>query len=475
MQSSRPLMWFAIISIAGCCCDDVAHGGCEPAEAAKLIASDAAVDDNFGHVVAISTDTAVVGDLYKEVGGQVNAGAAYVYERVESPGTVEWTQRAILIAPDPQMQDWFGTSVALQEDTIVIGARGRELEGMTNVGAVYVFSRTQVAGESVWVQQATLVPSDPTVHAAFGRSVAISGDTVVVGAYGLPAAYVFVERNGGWVEQAKLISPDGSATSVFGNSVTISGDTLAVGDPRDEINGLDYAGSAHIFVREKHQWKHQVKLVHPDPQFNDQFGYSVALLGDTALVGADLDDHAAQTNAGSAFVFQRSSDTWVQQAMLTASEPASLDFFGESVALRTDSALIGATGQDHNGQISSGAAYLFARVGDRWMQQATLTTSDNADGDHFGKSLAADGNVAIIGASGDDHLDVANAGSAYIFSIGCPLGDVTHDGTVDVDDLLVVINAWGKCPPPPTACVADVNGDMVVDVDDLLMVINNWG
>ena len=204
---------------------------------------------------------------------------------------------------------------------------------------------------------------------------------------------------------------DGAEGDSFGNSVALDGDTALVGAYRDNDRGLS-SGSAYFFTRSGGLWTQQQKLTASDGAEGDSFGNSVALDGDTALVGAYIDDDRG-SESGSAYFFTRSGGVWTQQQKLTASDGAEGDSFGSSVALDGDTALVGAYGDDDLGS-NSGSAYIFTRSGGVWTQQAKLTALDGAAWDSFGYSVALDGDTVLVGANGDDDLG-SNSGSVYFF------------------------------------------------------------
>ena len=246
------------------------------------------------------------------------------------------------------------------------------------------------------VEVAKLVADDGATNDFFGFSVALSGDTAVIGAFrdsddvkGVDSgsAYVFTRSGTNWGQQAKLTATDGAANDTFGGNVALSGDTAVIGalGDDDDVNGVD-SGSAYVFTRSGTSWSEQAKLSAADGAAGDEFGYSVALSGDTAVIGAARDDDKGN-DSGSAYVFTRSGTSWSQQAKLTAADGAAGDVFSISVALSGDTAVIGADLDDEKGD-NSGAAYVFTRSGSTWSQQAKLTADDGAAGDLFGIRVA---------------------------------------------------------------------------------------
>ena len=323
----------------------------------------------------------------------------------------------------------------------------------------FLFLAPFSAGALTPVEVAKLVASDGAVGDYFGYSVAVDGDTAVIGAYGdgnygtnSGSAYVFSRSGSTWVQQAKLTAPDGASGDFFGVSVAVDGDTAVIGAHYDEDNGPG-SGSAYVFSRISGTWAQQAKLKAPNWAAGSLFGYSVAVDGDTAVIGA-YGDYYYGTNSGAAYVFSRSGSTWEQQAKITAPGGAANQYFGLSVAVDGDTAVIGAFGDGN--YFNSGAAYVFSRSGGIWLQQAKLTASDEAAGDYFGWSVAVDGNTAaVIGVRYDDDKGTSS-GSAYVFSLAPPDND--QDGVPDDQD---------NCPDTPNPDQADTDYDTLGDACDV--------
>jgi len=268
-------------------------------------------------------------------------------------------------------------------------------------------------GSSSVSENQVSVASDGAVDDYLGFSVSISGDTAIVGAYrdddnsnNSGSAYIFKRVGTIWTEQTKLTASDGAADDNFGFSVSISGDTAIVGAYGDGAA----SGSAYIFNRVGTTWTQQAKLTASDGVADDYFGSSVSISGDTAIVGAPGDDDNGN-NSGSAYIFIRSGNFWSGQGKLTATDGSAYDSFGYSVSISGDTAIVGAYADSDNSFLS-GSAYIFNRVGTVWTQQAKLTASDGVTEDYFGYSVSISGNTAIVGARGD----IIYTGSAYIFN-----------------------------------------------------------
>jgi hypothetical protein len=328
--------------------------------------------------------------------------------------TTNWTEMQKLNVLDATSGDYFGYSISIDGNNVLIGNVLDDDNGVDS-GSAYIFIRNG----TTWTQQAKLLPSDGASWDEFGLSVSLSGDTALIGAWhdddnggDSGSAYIFTRNGTTWTQQAKLLPSDGEGGDVFGFSVSLSGDTALIGAVLDNDNGGD-SGSAYVFTRSGTIWTQQQKLHASDGASGDVFGYSVSLSGNTALIGAKWDNDYA-SGSGSAYIFIRNSTTWTQQAKLLASDSSNYDYFGSSVFLNEDTALIGAPQDDDNG-VDSGSAYVFTRSNAIWTQQAKLLALDGTEYDQFGISVSLSDNNALIGSVFDDD-NGANSGSAYIFT-----------------------------------------------------------
>ena len=393
----------------------------------KVTASDGAVGDLFGISVALSGDTALVGVMSDDVGANADQGSAYVFTR---SGSI-CSQQQKLTASDGVAGDQFGYSVALAGDTALVGSYGDDVGGNADQGSAYVFTRSGTA----WSQQTKLTASDGAANDGFGLSVALSGDTALMGAYGddvggnadQGSAYVFTRTGTTWSQQAKLTAPDGAAGDTFGTSAALSDDTALVGANHAAVGGNSNQGSAYVFTRSGTTWNQQTKLTASDGSAYDNFGFSVALSVNTALVGAQDDTVGANNEQGSAYVFTRSGTTWSQQTKLTAADGSEYNDFGSSVALSGETAFVGVLKDPVGGNAYQGSAYVFTRSGVTWSLQAKLTASDGAAGDLFGRSVALSGDTALVGAYRNDVGSNDDQGSAYFYQLQQTFADVPAD------------------------------------------------
>ena len=386
----------------------------------KLTASDGAANNEFGYSVAVDGNTAVIG-AHKD-----GRGSAYVFIRQSGA----WNQAAKLIASDGAANDYFGKSVAVHGDTIVVGAHLDDDNGSQS-GSAYVFTKPA----NGWVTTSTaakLTAFDGITQDYFGESVAIHGNTIVVGAHldndngaNSGSAYVFTKPANGWVTTstaAKLTASDGAATDYFGLSVAVHGDTIVVGAHRDDDNGLQ-SGSAYVLTKPANGWvttSTAAKLTASDGASQDFFGYSIAVHGDTIVVGAYGDDDNG-SQSGSTYVFTKPTDGWATTSAatkLTASDGAASDYFGTSVDVHGNTIVVGAHLDDDNGS-QSGSAYVFTKPTDGWVTTnaaAKLTASDGAVSDYFGRSVNIDGDTIVIGAY-QDNDNGTYSGSAYVYEL----------------------------------------------------------
>lgn len=380
-------------------------------EIAKLIASDANPDDHFGWSVALSEELAVVGARYDDDMG-FNSGSVYLF----APDTAgNWQQISKLKASDGGWAHWFGSSVAVVEDRIFVGAERADNDAGIGTGAVYVFEPDVNGG---WQEVAKLTASDGANSDSLGNAVAASGDMVLVGAAdakigandGQGAAYLFApDAAGEWQQITKLTALYGESGDGFGFSVALSGAQVLIG--AYEYDGVDIgAGAAYLFAPDVNgTWQQIAKLVASDGDFVDNFGFSVALTNDKALIGTG-------SVGNSAYLFEPDvSGDWQQVTKFTRGND---DRFGTAVSLSDSKALIGAFNNSNEAGVRSGAAYIFDGI-DNWAQEAKLLPSAGVNASHneFGRAVAISGNWAIVGEPKDDNNAISNAGAAYIYRL----------------------------------------------------------
>ena len=376
------------------------------AQETKLFDAAGQDSDKFGSSVAISGNTAIVGAQSATIARQ---GAAYIY--IQSGNT--WTLQQRILASDGAGGNGFGWSVDIKGDTAVVAARGA---GNFGNGAVYVFTRTG----TVWTQQQKLIASDSTDLFFFGSAVALGSDTLVVGSPNADvmgtqgankgAAYIFTRSGNVWTERQKIFASDFSASRNFGWSVAISGNTVLVGESPNISSSGTRLAAAYFFAGDGTNWTQQQEITASDGTIGDGFSWSVAINGDTAIIGA-----LPANNLGFAYVFTRSGTNWSQQKKLIPSDGATNKGFGSSISMSGNAALIGASADT----IGQGSAYLFAGSGTNWTEQQKFIPSDRSTNgranDRFGNSVGISGNTSIVGSYLADVGFNTDQGTAYIF------------------------------------------------------------
>jgi len=359
----------------------------------------------FGYSVSISGDYAIV--------GAPRSRSAYIFERSGS----NWNQVAKLTASDVDVGNNFGISVSIFGDYAIVGANHDDDRGFLS-GAAYIFEKNG----SSWNQVDKLTASDGGNSDNFGLSVSISGNNAIVGAWRhfnayrgdySGAAYIFEKNGSSWNQVAKL-TPDKLDVNRFGISVSISGGYAIVGALISDLGTRLNSGAAYIFEKSGSSWNQVDKLTASDEEINDEnyFGFSVSISGNYAIVGAYMANDNGY-DSGSAYIFEKSGSSWNQVDKLIASDNAAWDNFGQSVSIAGNYAIVGAHQDDDRGS-ASGSAYIFKKSSSSWNQVDKLTASNGAAVDYFGFSVSISGNYAIVGA----YSTVDNGlGSAYIFGL----------------------------------------------------------
>ena len=382
------------------------------AQAYKALMSDGESNDMAGHSVAILDSIAIVGAPADDTDAN-DAGAAYVFKRT-STGWTEWTK---LVAGDPGNNAQFGHSIAISDQFAVIGARGKDTNG-SNAGGVYVFSRTATG----FAQQAILLPTDGEVGDKFGAAVAISGNYLFAGApeadneaINMGAAYVFEWNGTKWTEKSKFFAPNRTDYDQFGYSVAMHGEYAVVGAPTQDDKGMINIGVAHVYKLTGSNWTFDQTLTGSDALSGDYFGGSVAISNDYIAVGAHLSDEAG-TNSGAVYIFHRSATQWTEEIkLIPTADIKPYGNFGWDVAISNDYLAISASADD--GVVNNaGALYLYKKTATGWTQKQyqKLTAKDGTINAYFGFGVALSDDQLIIGAPRAESNTVLT-GAAYFF------------------------------------------------------------
>jgi len=334
-----------------------------------------------------------------------------------------------IISSDYADMDYFGFSTSMSGENIIVGAPNKD-DGGSDSGAAYVFIRYEE--EFYWGELKKITASDAQAGDEFGTSVAISGDYAIVGAHyqdsggsDRGAAYIFNKDLGGtenWGEVKKLTASSAQDLDEFGTSVAISGDYAIVGAQYEDSGGTS-SGAAYVFYRDQggaDNWGQVVKLTASDAEAGDEFGSSVAIDGDYVVSGA-IGEDSGGTDRGAAYIFYRNqggTDNWGEVLKLTASDPEDQDAFGGSVAIDGEFVVVGAFYEDGDEKNNRGAAYIYGRNSggqDVWGQVIKILASDAGDGDNFGFSVAIEGNFVVIAVPYEETEGNTDRGAVYIF------------------------------------------------------------
>ncbi len=370
------------------------------------------VGDNFGYSVSISGDHVIAGVPYQDLGGLTTDeyGAAYIFER-NTLGN--WNQVQKLNATPYNPGDEFGCSVAVSGDYAIVGAHNNDDYG-NNAGLAYIFER-DIGG--TWNQVQILYASNYDVDDEFGYSVAISGDYAIVAAYNYSgssgAIYIFEREGGTWNEKQTFTAESGG--DYYGESVSISGNYAIVGAYFHDPGGVSNAGAAYIIERDAGgNWNQVQKLTADIPAVNENFGNSVSISGNYAIVGA-FQNIDLGFQAGAAYIFERNtSGNWNRVQKLTASNGGINDRFGTSVSINRGFAVIGAPYEDDISNNDNGAIYVFKRNNSgSWYEDKIIRASPEEDDAYFGFYVSISEDSVIVGAHMEDS-GATDGGAIYI-------------------------------------------------------------
>ena len=376
----------------------------------KISVTEGAFGDHFGSSVSLSGNIALVGVPGDDDNGS-NAGATYVFEH----DGIDWVLSQKIMASDGVAGDQFGFSVNLFGDRAFVGAVGVDDNG-SDSGAVYVLEFDGVN----WNQGQKLIANDWAFNYQFGNAISSFGDRVLVGAYGANdfgylsgAAYVFDYDGTIWTESQKLTGSLADQYDRFGVSVSLAEDRMMVGAYGDDSRGAG-AGTVYVFDYDGVAWIQSQKLVADDASQSDAFGFSVSLYGDRALIGASgTDNNGPQT--GSVYAFDFNGSSWDQSQKISLGFSMLPRYFGTSVSLTGDYALVGAR-EDTGNNSRSGAAYVYEYDGNSWTLNQKIIANDGNINDGFGHSVSISGDYVLVGAYRDDDRG-SDSGSAYLFNL----------------------------------------------------------
>ena len=376
----------------------------------KVTAGNGQPHDAFGQSIAIRGTTALIGAV------DVNNWEGAVYVFTETDGV--WSQGQEFMADDgvPGDQATFGTAIMIDGDTAVVGALGATVNGHPNQGAAYVFKETG----GVWSQVARLVADDGDANNYFGQAAAIAGDNIVVGAYGASvggnslqgAAYVYTNVGGTWTFVKKLVADDGVGGEFFGRSVAMSGTRALVGAPYASVDGTAARGAVYMFDGSTGDWTQTAKIVADSGDPGDAFAFSLAATPTHIVAGAN----GVGGGQGAAFVFVDQGGSFEQEARLVADDGALGDDFGYAVAILDSTLIVGADRAAIHDHTQQGAAYVFAESGGAWAQTHKLVASDGQTDEFYGAFVALAEQSALVGVPYATVDGNAVQGAAYFYA-----------------------------------------------------------
>jgi len=415
-------------------------------EMIKIVTSDRAAGDLFGFTMSLDGDRAAISSILDDediAGGTTinEVGSVYIFEL--SGGA--WIETARIVPNDIDSIARFGTRISLDGDRVLIGSNLSKTDEsgndtLENAGAAYIFDYN--GGN--WVQTAKLVASDRAIDDRFGYDVSLSGDKAVVGAFfndtdeagtntlsAAGAAYVFELSGGVWTETAKLVASDRAVADRFGLSLAMSGETILIGaynHDADALGGnpLSNAGAVYVYNLVGGVWTETGKLVASNRESGDYFGHNIEMDGDRAIIGAYNRD-VPLSQSGSAYIFEFIGGVWTETAALVPVDYGAFDHFGFSVDISGDRAIVGARYEDQdanyvNTLFNAGSAYIFELDGGVWTETDKIVASDRGVEDQFGVAVGISGDMVMVGSYNDDEdgsggNTLNNSGSVYAFNI----------------------------------------------------------
>lgn len=454
-------------------------------EVKKVVAADRADSDRLGWSVDISGNYAIVGAYGDDFGEfDPNMGSAYIFEKA---GVADWTFVQKITNSDQDDYDRFGWSVAIDGDYAIIGAYGEDHDtddgaSLSKAGSAYIFHR---GGDGVWSEMQKIVADDRAEDDEFGWSVDISGTTAIVGAhfedqdvaggsylFNSGSVYIYDLSGGVWTQTQKIVASDRAEDMAdpgdpdladqFGHSVAIDGDYLIIGAYGQDLDAgggsaLNEAGAAYVFERSGGVWTEVNKLVNSDRETEDQFGYSVTISGNFAVVGANEEDEnvgggSTLSNAGSVYFFERNiTGVWEEQQKIVASDRSTGDRFGWDVNLSGDELVVGAarcnSDEDDDASLpDAGAGYGFELDGDtgEWIQVNKMDASDRQNDDKLGISVGVSDGTIIMGAyqqdfNEDGMIEITDGGAAYFYSqLDCSPSSSSQELTLCAGEVVTV-------------------------------------
>ncbi len=380
----------------------------------KLLAGDGVEGDCFGWSVSLDGNRLAIGAMWADVGGNKNQGAVYLFNFKDN----EWKQSTKIIAIDGAADDYFGRSVSLNNNRLIVGAHFADINNNNDQGAVYIFD---FSGSS-WIQSQKLTANDGNAGDLFGTSVVSNHNHIAIGSImadsknmNQGAVYIFDFNGSNWEQSQKLTANDGMTDDRFGTSIDINNKHLVVGAYRDDMDNAIDQGSAYVFEFNGSSWSQSQKFVADDGAISDRFGNAVALNNNRIAVGAYYADIGSNTNQGATYLFDFEGSSWIQSEKITADDGTVNEYFGGTVSLKENRLAVGVRTADINDNPDQGAVYLFDLIDNSWKQSDKIVAQDGRKDDSFGWSVDLDDNRLVVGANWADIDYNRRQGSVYIY------------------------------------------------------------
>jgi hypothetical protein len=355
----------------------------------------------FGSALAAEGDWMVAGAYRDGVPNDYNkwaAGSIRIFQKINE----QWQEKYLHRDPDLKTNDWFGESVGITSTHVIVGTPYADIGASVNIGKAYIYTYNHSTSNL----QATLTASDGQPEDSFGSAVAIHGDIAVVGApsndvsgvSNMGSAYVFTRSGSTWTQSAILTPSDGQVDDYFGSYIALWGDYIAISTPYKMVNGFPYAGKTYVYRKNGSSWTLISHLASPNPYAFELYGFHVFIRDNVLLVGAP--EHVGTTEPGNGSVYVYQLNNWVvsYQTTLTGSEGAKGDGFGVSAVYKDSLILVGAPTAAIGSSAYQGKAYIFRYANNSWTEEGILKSSVNEKGMRFGQSTALGTGTALIGA-----------------------------------------------------------------------------
>ncbi|KAJ5076250.1 hypothetical protein M0811_06529 [Anaeramoeba ignava] len=387
-------------------------------EEGTIITTNGQSQDNFGFSVKISEDTIVSGAPQATIANKSGQGAVYIFQ---NNGT-NWNQMQILTASDGKAGDNFGNSLAIQDSILVIGAYYSNVSTNHSQGKVYVFQNNGTN----WIESQILTASDGSSGDWFGKSVAINGNYIAIGAQNANTsangvnqgkAYVFQNNGTNWNQMEILTASDGASGDWFGTSIGANGNYIVISSVRANVSNNTQQGKVYVFTNNGTNWIESEILTASDGASGDAFGSSIAILANDIIIGSPKAEVGTNADQGKAYYYQNNGSSWVQKSILVGTNGAKGDNFGASVDVSSEYLIVGGPRAAVDGKTDQGKAWMFSKQGGDWTSDGEVVSRDGQAHDNFGSSVSISVNRSAVGAFGAEVGQNTEQGKTYFVGL----------------------------------------------------------